>query len=128
MSQMLPSLIRTYVPLGVSFLVSWLLTLGIPVNDNEKALVISGFSSIIAAAYYAGARVLERRFPWATVLLGSSVQPTNYAPAATDATATGAAPDPDPGHVAVADAAGVLVTPETSTPPLTGRHYAPGGC
>jgi hypothetical protein len=89
-----PSLIRTWVPLLVSFLVSWLLTLGIEVNEESRGLLVSAVSSLIGGAYYFVVRILERRFAWATVLLGSSVQPTEYRVALPPAAAPADPPAP----------------------------------
>lgn len=82
MNTLLPSLIRTYVPLAVSWIAGWLITLGIDVTTEQQAMLANLFGAIVAALYYLVARVLEKQFPWATVLLGSPVQPAAYAPAA----------------------------------------------
>lgn len=100
---MLPSLIRTYTPLLVAYLVGWLASLGITVDDDTQALITTGIGTVIAAAYYALVRVLERKWPALSVLLGSGQQPAAYspdgqtraAPAVTVTTATTAA-DPTP--------------------------------
>ncbi len=73
-----PSLIRTYVPLIVGYLVGWLATLGITVTSDQQVAIIGAIGTIAAGVYYTVVRLLEKKFPWATVLLGSSVQPTNY--------------------------------------------------
>lgn len=97
LATLLPSLIRTYVPILVGFLVGWASTIGINVTNEDRMLLVSGISSVAAAAYYALARILERKFPWATILLGSSVQPTTYSPAVmTPATGSPAVSTPTP--------------------------------
>lgn len=83
---MTPSLIRTWVPLLVSFLAAWLVSRGIEVDDQSRTLLVSGVGSIVGGVYYAAVRLLERKFAWATLLLGSTQQPTQYAPAATPVT------------------------------------------
>ena len=81
------SLIRTYVPMVVALLVGWLTSLGVDITDQQKAALVAGISTVAGALYYLLARLLEKQFPWATVLLGSSVQPVAYQPAATAADA-----------------------------------------
>lgn len=75
-----PALIRTYVPLALGVLFSWLASLGIEVDGGTKDLLTGGIGALLAAVYYFAVKKLERKFPWATVLLGSTQQPVAYAP------------------------------------------------
>lgn len=75
-----PALIRTYVPLGVAWLVGWLASLGIDVSGDAKDALTFGIGTVVAMAYYTVVKKLERKFPWVTVFLGSSQQPVAYAP------------------------------------------------
>ena len=75
---MIPSLIRTYVPLAVAYLVGWLASLGITVTSEQQAAVAGAIGTVAAALYYAAVRWAERRWPALTVLLGSSKQPAVY--------------------------------------------------
>jgi len=67
------SLIRTWVPMLVGLLATWLLTLGIEIDSMaiELALV-----SLFSGAYYALIRWLEGKFPWIGILLGAKRTPT----------------------------------------------------
>jgi hypothetical protein len=75
---MIPSLIRTYVPLLIAYVVGWLASLGITVDDETRSALTTLIGTVVAALYYAAARWAEQRWPWATVLLGSSQQPVAY--------------------------------------------------
>lgn len=77
---LIPSLVRTYVPLIVGYLVGWLSTLGITVTDDQKAALVGGIGTVAAALYYLLARILETKVPALTWLLGSPVQPVAYQP------------------------------------------------
>lgn len=70
-----PSLIRTYVPLAVGWVVAWVSTLGINVSDTARAALVGIIGTVAAGGYYALVRVLERRWPFLSVLLGSKVRP-----------------------------------------------------
>lgn len=69
------SLIRTYVPLGVGVLVSWLASIGISVDSTATAALVAGLGAVAAGAWYALARLLERRWPKLGVLLGVPAAP-----------------------------------------------------
>lgn len=76
-----PSLIRTYVPVGISLLAGWLATRwGIVVDDETQAAGVLAFSGLLLAVYYAGVRWLEPRVPAIGWLLGLAKQPA-YSPA-----------------------------------------------
>lgn len=75
-----PSLIRTYVPVVVGSLAGWLVSLGIDLDANAQAGLIVGLTGLFTAAYYTLVRLLEKRFPWLSVLLGSSQMPAAYSP------------------------------------------------
>lgn len=72
---MLPSMIRTWIPLVVSYVVGWLATLGITVSDEAQLALTGAIGTIIAIAYHAVVRYAERRWPWVSILLGSRSQP-----------------------------------------------------
>lgn len=72
------SIIRTYVPIAVGAALAWLATtLGVVDLDVGAAQGLA--VSIATAAYYLAARLAERRWPEAGVLLGHRTQPS-YAP------------------------------------------------
>jgi len=76
MSDTLVSLIRTYVPVVVGAFVSWLLTLGIEIDAAAQTGLVTGLTAVVTAAYYTIVRLLEKRWPWFGVLLGTTKQPT----------------------------------------------------
>ena len=73
---MLPSLIRTYLPYLVGLVVSWLSMLGITVTDDQRAMLVTAIGWAVGTVYHLLVRVLERRWPALSVLLGSRKQPT----------------------------------------------------
>lgn len=77
MPDFLVSLLRTYVPIAVGALVSWLLTLGIELDAETQAGLIVALTGLSQAAYYALVRAIEPRLPdWLTrALLGSAKAP-----------------------------------------------------
>lgn len=80
MNGFVTSLIRTYVPIAVGAVVSFLLTKGIELDPNTQAGLIVAITGILQAVYYFVARVLERKFPQFSFLLGSSAQPKYVEP------------------------------------------------
>jgi len=78
----IPSLIRTWVPLAVAWLVGFLASLGIQVDDGTQAALASAIGAIVAGAYYAAVRWAEQRWPWVGRFLGSAKQPTYVEPEA----------------------------------------------
>lgn len=69
------SYIRTYVPIVVGWAIAQLAeTLGpLDVDTETVSLAVTG---LVIAVYYAAARALEKRWPAAGWLLGSTKQPT----------------------------------------------------
>lgn len=79
------SLIRTYVPLAIGVLVSWLASIGISIDSTASAALVAGIGAVVAAAWYALARLLERKWPKFGGLLGVPKAPEYAKPAAKDA-------------------------------------------
>lgn len=76
MSNFITSLIRTWVPIAVGALVSWLLTLGIEIDADAQAGLIIFLTSVLQGLYYLVVRVLEQRWPRiGALLLGNSSKP-----------------------------------------------------
>ena len=74
-ADVVPSLIRTYVPLGVGVVASWLATKGLGLDAQTQAGVIALLTGLITALYYTGVRLLETRYPAiGRVLLGLGVK------------------------------------------------------
>ena len=67
------SLIRTFVPLVVGSFVAWLATRGVEIDRNT---LIGILDPILATAYYAGVRAIEKRWPRAGWLLGAPGAPS----------------------------------------------------
>lgn len=85
-SDYLLSLVRTYVPLGVGVLVTWLASYGIQIDSTATAALAAGVGAIVSAALYALIRAAERRWPRLGALLGVPKAPTYHL----DAKRTGA--------------------------------------
>lgn len=80
-SNVVPSLIRTYVPIAVGALLSWLVTAGIiptPLGPDAEAGLVTALTALGIGLYYTVVRLLERKVPQATLLLGSTKQPAGY--------------------------------------------------
>lgn len=80
MNNFVTSLIRTYVPIAVGAIVSYLLTLGVQLDANTQAGLVVALTGVLQAVYYLVARLLERKFPQFSVLLGSASQPKYVEP------------------------------------------------
>lgn len=80
MSQYIVSVIRTWVPIIVGWLVSQLLIIGVVLDEDTSKLLESAISAVTIALYYALARWLETKFPNAGVLLGWIRQPVYVDP------------------------------------------------
>ena len=74
-SDYVPSLIRTYVPVGVGAVVSWLAVKGLNVDPQTQIGITAAATAVLTAAYYAAARALETKFPALGFLLGHKAQP-----------------------------------------------------
>lgn len=74
MSNFLVSLIRTYVPVVIGAIVAWVCRKMGWVTPDTSALA-TAFTGLVIGAYYAGARLLEKKWPAAGWLLGAPKQP-----------------------------------------------------
>jgi hypothetical protein len=74
-SDYVPSLIRTYVPIGVGALAAWLAVKGLNVNPTTQVAITALATAVLSGAYYAVARVLETKFPALGFLLGHKAKP-----------------------------------------------------
>lgn len=82
-SNFVTSLIRTYVPIGVGFALTWLASsLRIVVDPSSQAGLVALCVTVLSAGYYFLARVLERKFPFLGVLLGAVAKPVYVKPPA----------------------------------------------
>jgi len=71
------ALIRTYVPIAVGFVLTLLARkYGVVIDDTISTSLTTGLAALVAAVYYAVAKLLEARFTWAGWLLGFNVPPT----------------------------------------------------
>ena len=75
MSNFVTSLIRTYVPIAVGALAAYLLSIGLELDANAQLGLVTFLTAVLQGAYYLVARLLERRFPQFSFLLGSGAQP-----------------------------------------------------
>lgn len=73
------SIIRTYVPIIVGGFASWLLaTFAFNLEAETQVALIVALTGLLQAAYYAGVRALEERFPGVGILLGAAKSPDSY--------------------------------------------------
>lgn len=83
------SQIRTFVPLAVGAVLSWLATKGVhpDITQADMATAITVLTGLLTALYYTVVRLLERfvsaKFGW---LLGYAQKPTYVAPMSTKPT------------------------------------------
>lgn len=77
MSDIIPSYIRTYVPLAVSYGLVWFATEWGFVLDEASSLAAQTFATgVVFAVYYGIVRALERRWPWVGSFVGLPKAPT----------------------------------------------------
>lgn len=78
MSDFVIGLIRTYVPIAVGFVISFLVA-NQWVDDETGAQVVAqisaGVTALLSAIYYTAIRLLAERWPWFGSLLGVNVAP-----------------------------------------------------
>lgn len=68
--------VRTYVPIGVGFVLTYLAEHAHIVIDENTTTTLSALSvALVSAAYYALVRLLEHRWPQFGVLLGVPAKP-----------------------------------------------------
>ena len=80
MSDLIPSLIRTYTPIIVGQLVAWLTLKGVQLDDATVVGLTAALGGTVSAVYYLVVRLLEKKFPAIGVLLGSTRKPEYAAP------------------------------------------------
>lgn len=72
------SLIRTWVPIGVGLLLTWLGEhFHVVLSGHTSDTLVAVVTAALGAGYYAAVRALEHRFPQLGWLLGAPVKP-NY--------------------------------------------------
>lgn len=84
MNNFVVSLIRTWVPVGVGALFTWLAGYAgwLGLTDDQQTSVSVWAMAIVTAAYYGLVRMLETRWPAFGALLGAVRQPKYVEPAA----------------------------------------------
>jgi|HigsolmetaAR205D_1030408.scaffolds.fasta_scaffold00915_9 hypothetical protein len=73
LSDVIASLIRTWVAVWVPVAVSWLASFGVEVPVEPATAVVV---AALISGYYTVVRLLEARWPWVGTLLGWKAQPT----------------------------------------------------
>lgn len=76
MDALVTSFIRTYVPIVVGIVVSWLATKGLEFDNATQVQLVSVFTGALIALYYAVVRVLETKWAKFGWLLGKPKAPT----------------------------------------------------
>jgi len=74
MNNFVVSLIRTYVPVIVGGVVSWLTAKGVAVDPQDAVTLAVALTGIVSAVYYFVVRWLENRWPKFGWLLGQAKQ------------------------------------------------------
>jgi hypothetical protein len=87
MSDFITSLIRTWVPIGVGAVITWLATnYNIVVPEDASSSLVVGVAALVTALYYAAARAVEKAYPWlGKLLVGLGVGKAPEYPAVTKA-------------------------------------------
>jgi len=76
MSNTVVSFIRTYVPVAVGALISWLVAHDVVLDEEAQTGLTIGLTGLVIGLYYLVARILERKWPLFGFLLGTpKVQP-----------------------------------------------------
>lgn len=75
MTNFVQSLIRTWVPIAVGAVASYLITLGVELDADTQAGLVVAMTGILQAVYYLVVRLLEKKFPQVGALLGSTQKP-----------------------------------------------------
>lgn len=75
MNDFITSLIRTYVPIAVGAVASYLVTAGIDIDANAQLGLVTFLTAVLQGVYYLLARLLEQKFPQFGFLLGSAKKP-----------------------------------------------------
>jgi hypothetical protein len=78
MSDFVVGLIRTWVPIVVGAVVSWLVTLGVSFDAATEAGLITGLTGLLIGVYYTVVRLLAEKWPWFGYLLGVNKAPSYY--------------------------------------------------
>jgi uncharacterized membrane protein (DUF441 family) len=76
LSNQLTGLIRTWVPIAVGGVFSWLATQGLALDGETQAGAIVALTGVTQAVYYTLVRLLEQQWPAAGWLLGKASAPT----------------------------------------------------
>jgi hypothetical protein len=70
------SLIRTYVPVAIGTVLTYLAThFNVVLPEDASAGLLIGATGIVVGLYYGLVRALETRWPWFGKLLGKQAQP-----------------------------------------------------
>ena len=78
MSDFVISMIRTWVPYAVAFIVGWLVSLGVLDEETGKeaaAAISGGFVLVFGSAYYWAIRLFSKKWPGLEYLLGYKKPP-----------------------------------------------------
>ena len=75
MSDFVTRQIRTWTPIAVGAVVSWLLTLGVELDTDTQTGLVIALTGLLQALYYTVVTLIAKKFPWAEALLGSTKAP-----------------------------------------------------
>lgn len=75
MSDFVTSLIRTWTPIIVGSIVGWLASHGLDVSAEDAVGLTAFLTAVFSGLYYLVVRLIERKYPSAGALLGSTKKP-----------------------------------------------------
>lgn len=76
LSNLVISALRTYVPLAVGLLLTWLAsTLHVVIDPSSQAGLVALCVAVLTAAYWTLVRLVEQHFPGAGTFLGYPAKP-----------------------------------------------------
>ena len=108
MNNLITSMIRTLVPVGIGTFITWIqIHLGVTVDDATSASLIATATGITVGLYYVVVRWLETRFPQIGWLLGLAKAP-GYAAADAPPAQPSPGANPDTGQGELRTVAWVL--------------------
>lgn len=72
MNDFAKSLIRTWVPIGIGAVITWLAAnYDVVIPEDASSSLVVGAVALVTALYYAAARAIEKAYPWlGRVLVG----------------------------------------------------------
>jgi len=97
------SLVRTYVPIGVGYALTWLAAYGFGVDPDTQNALINGLATLGGALWYGLLRLVEPHLPtWVRIVVFWSAKMPTYASAEATAAPPRRLTDPETGEEVLA--------------------------